>query len=284
MRNYYLVLGLKDFSNNDTIKAKYRKLAKLYHPDKNPDNPKALSKFQEIAEAYEVLSNPSLKQQLDDFLMGKFVAAKRKSPEQRRAEARARAHALKVKHLEMRFQAYQNSLFSTKRRIMMAYFLMLVTFFLFVFNFFPNLEHSGSVFLLAFLGLCFAAFIYLFVDAYYLSQAYKHRHRPFDLQKLLKRSSYIFIALFFGTPILGAATAHLRKKVLLTYNNRVTTPIEISKNRTEHIWRVKFYANFEVYSCTVNATGFEHLKEKEIRVAYYPSDPRLCKLAEPATP
>jgi DnaJ-domain-containing protein 1 len=50
-------LGLSPSADTKTIKAKYRELVKRYHPDKNPDNPKAAERFKVIAEAYAILQN-----------------------------------------------------------------------------------------------------------------------------------------------------------------------------------------------------------------------------------
>lgn len=50
-RDYYEVLGLQKGATDDEIKKAYRKLAKQYHPDLNPDNPEAEAKFKEINEA-----------------------------------------------------------------------------------------------------------------------------------------------------------------------------------------------------------------------------------------
>ena len=55
-RDYYEVLGVKKGATEKEIKKAYRKEAIKYHPDKNPDNPKAEEKFKEAAEAYETLS------------------------------------------------------------------------------------------------------------------------------------------------------------------------------------------------------------------------------------
>ncbi|MDN5305230.1 MAG: curved DNA-binding protein [Fusobacteriaceae bacterium] len=41
MENYYKILGVSESSSKDEIKKSYRKLVMKYHPDKNPDNPKA---------------------------------------------------------------------------------------------------------------------------------------------------------------------------------------------------------------------------------------------------
>lgn len=64
-KDYYEVLDVKRGVTAEELKKAYRQLALKYHPDKNPDNPKAEEQFKEIAEAYEVLSDPEKRQQYD---------------------------------------------------------------------------------------------------------------------------------------------------------------------------------------------------------------------------
>lgn len=66
-RDYYEVLGVQKGATDAEIKKAYRKLAKQYHPDLNPDNPEAEEKFKEINEANQVLSDPDKRAKYDQF-------------------------------------------------------------------------------------------------------------------------------------------------------------------------------------------------------------------------
>ncbi|MER3410286.1 MAG: molecular chaperone DnaJ [Thermoleophilia bacterium] len=64
-KNLYDVLGVPKTATQEEIKKAYRRLARQWHPDKNPDNPEAEERFKEIQAAYDVLSDPEKRKRYD---------------------------------------------------------------------------------------------------------------------------------------------------------------------------------------------------------------------------
>lgn len=71
-RDFYEVLGVDRNADDKKIKTAYRKLAKKYHPDMNPNDENAKKKFEEVGEAYAVLSDPEKRKMYDQFGMAAF--------------------------------------------------------------------------------------------------------------------------------------------------------------------------------------------------------------------
>jgi curved DNA-binding protein CbpA len=68
-KNLYKVLELSREASQDDIRKAHRKLVRKYHPDANPEDPRAEERFKEIQQAYEVLSNEKKRQEYDERLL-----------------------------------------------------------------------------------------------------------------------------------------------------------------------------------------------------------------------
>lgn len=66
---FYDLLGVPKDASTGQIKKAYYKLAREWHPDKNPDDPKAEDKFKELTQAYEILSDPEQRERYDKYVL-----------------------------------------------------------------------------------------------------------------------------------------------------------------------------------------------------------------------
>ena len=74
-KDLYRLLGLPTEASEDDIQRAHRKLVREYHPDANPEDPRAEERFKEIQQAYEVLSDDKKRREYDKTLYTSSVEA-----------------------------------------------------------------------------------------------------------------------------------------------------------------------------------------------------------------
>jgi curved DNA-binding protein len=85
--DYYKILEISKTASENDIKSAYRKLARKYHPDLNPNDDNAKKKFQQINEANEVLSDPEKRKKYDEFGKDWKHADEIKAQQQRQSQS-----------------------------------------------------------------------------------------------------------------------------------------------------------------------------------------------------
>jgi len=78
-KSYYALLGIAPGASEEDIRTAYRRQAKRFHPDTNPDDPGAEERFKQVAEAYRILSDPKSRQ-LYDHAAGRSTKRKAEPP------------------------------------------------------------------------------------------------------------------------------------------------------------------------------------------------------------
>ncbi len=112
--NYYKILGIGKTATAKDIKKAYRKLARKYHPDLNPDNKEAEKKFKEINEANEVLSNTEKRKKYDKY--GKDWKHGEEFEKSQQQQSQHQSHSSRnQEYSEQDFSDYFSSMFGGER-------------------------------------------------------------------------------------------------------------------------------------------------------------------------
>jgi hypothetical protein len=119
MADYYSILGLTKTATEIEIKAAFRRLAKIYHPDKNPNDPNAKHLFENILRAYNVLSNPHSRKRYDN---SNFVTHSQTHRPQRPGQPKQKDYSFTEEDLKRReyykkhYQAKKNTVNQTPQK------------------------------------------------------------------------------------------------------------------------------------------------------------------------
>jgi len=95
LENYYKILGVSEDADAKEIKAKYRKLAMKYHPDRNPDDKNAEEMFKTTSKAYEILGDENKRKEYDEKRKNKGNAGSQRFGEKKSSRAEQNSESAK---------------------------------------------------------------------------------------------------------------------------------------------------------------------------------------------
>ena len=110
MKDYYKILEISINATKDDIKKAFRSLAKKYHPDRNVNDENALIKFQEVNEAYEVLSNEDSRKEYDkkisDFKQRNSTGTNSKNNKSNNDKRKSQDRSDSIENLNKYFESF----------------------------------------------------------------------------------------------------------------------------------------------------------------------------------
>ena len=235
-------MEIESYSDIETVKKRYRELAKLYHPDRNPNNKHAEEYFKILTQGYNILSEPEDKILYDNALKGYYTMKPNEAPKPSKEEVtrqKVKAHREnKRKRCVEEFLKAENE-FPHKHRFLVSMMLFFSGILLCYNHWYINLLNYKILYIVLG-GFVFGLGAYQSAENIYKRRAFK---------KAMRIETYnsdggpirIFLFLFFATPILFLGLMKITKKVHLTYFYE-----------TCDVDRVKFLANELEYYYTVN--------------------------------
>jgi len=110
VKDYYKILEISINATKDDIKKAFRSLAKKYHPDRNVNDENALIKFQEVNEAYEVLSNEDSRKEYDkkisDFKQRNSTGTNSKNNKSNNDKRKSQDRSDSIENLNKYFESF----------------------------------------------------------------------------------------------------------------------------------------------------------------------------------
>jgi curved DNA-binding protein CbpA len=246
--DFYRLMEIDLYSDIDVVKKRYRELAMLYHPDKNPNNKHAEEFFKILTQGYTVLSEVDNKVIYDRSLKNYYDRPKTASnvPQVNRNEEirnKIRRHKERKRtDFINEFVKAEND-FPHKYRFILALFIFLSGILLCYNNWYINLLNF-DIFYVVIGVFLFGLGTYKMSENIYRRRSFKKAMKIEDFSQDYGPAK-IFVVLFFVTPIVFLLLMHVTKKVHLTYYYE-TTLVE----------KVVYYGETVTFNYSVNGKAY----------------------------
>lgn len=279
--NFYQLMEIEQYADAATVKRRYRELALLYHPDKNPSNKVAEEYFKVLTQGYNILSEPDKKAEYD-ALLKQYYTKKANSPDAGRAvnkqadvREKLRKHAeLKRKQIVVEYENAE-SVLSHKKRYHLSLSVFIIGILVCYNNWFLNFLNFKIMYIL--LGsFLFGLGAYMIANIRYKNRIYQVAMAGQDINKVIGPVR-LFVVLFLITPVLFLMLMQLTKAVHLNYFYDVTV-----------VDRVVHYNDLVTYNYVVNGEEisrqtdaipyYDYSEKKHLRVKFSRINPNISEL------
>ncbi len=271
-------MQLELFADASLVKRKYRELALLYHPDKNPKNKHSEEYFKIITQGYSILNEPSKKILYDELLRNYY---QRKEQTRDNPLRKQNVREKLRRHREHRRQEIIEDYVRTENEFPHKYRLIIAicVFFSGVLmaynNWFVNYLRFDIIYVICGF-IIFGLGCYLITNNVYRREAFKH---ALNLREgsVTEKPVRLFAVLFFLTPMLFSVLVNVTEKVHLKYFYAVTVVEKVSSFDGE----VMYY--YEVNNIDISRRGeaipgADYTRYSKMRVRFSRINPNISEL------
>ncbi len=276
--NYYQLMQLELFADVSEVKKKYRELARLYHPDKNPRNKHSEEYFKIITQGYSILNEP-LKKLVYDEALRNYYKDRGGSQEsfQRKQNARERLKKYRERKRKEIIDDYVKSEneFPHMHRMFLAVGVFLSGVLMCYNRWFINYEKFDVIYVM--IGfIIFGLGCYLIANNVYRREAFRHA-LSLKEGRVSARPVRVFVILLFVTPVVFFASVYTTKKIHLTYFYDITTVKKVSFFNDQVMYHYEI--NDELIARSSDAIpGETYTDYSKMRVKFSRINPNISEL------
>ncbi|MFM6982692.1 MAG: J domain-containing protein [Chitinophagaceae bacterium] len=283
--NYYQLMEIELCADISIVKRRYRELALLYHPDKNPNNKVAEEYFKVLTQGYNILSEPDKKSEYDDLLRNYYSRKSQQATPNVRKDKNAEVREKLKRHAENQRQRIideylrAENVLSHKRRYLLSVLVFCTGILICYNNWFLNFLNFKIMYIVVG-SFLFGLGAYMIANIVYKRRIFK---KAMSIQDIGRESGPVrlFVILFLVTPILFLMLMQVTKVIHLSFFYDVTV-----------VDRVVEYNEMVTYNYVVNGEeisrqtdaipNYDYSSKTGLRVKYSRINPNISELVTTA--
>lgn len=277
--NYYQLMEIDAFADVSVVRKRYRELAMLYHPDKNPNNAVAEEFFKILTHGYNILSEPDKKLEYD-ILLRNYYFGKVNPVNEARSKHQERQDRIK-KHKERKRQEIieeyvrSESVLSHKMRLVAAILIFSTGVLMAYNNWFINLLNF-NIFYIVGGSFLFGLGSYMIANIVYRRRVFK---RAMSIREIGKQQwpVRLFVILFLITPVFFLILMQVTKSIHLTYFYDITI-VERVVEFNDQVTYNYFVNGNEISRQTESRPECNYMNRMSLRVKFSKINPNISEL------
>lgn len=271
-------MQLELFADASLVKRKYRELALLYHPDKNPKNKHSEEYFKIITQGYSILNEPSKKLIYDDLLRNYYSRKEQtKDNPLKKQSIREKLRRHKEHQRQEIIEEYvkTENEFPHKYRFVLAICVFITGVLTAYNNWFINYLEFDIMYVI--IGvITFGLGCYLIANNIYRREAFKNALNLKE-ENVSARPVRVFSMLFFMSPILFAGLIYVTEKIHLRYFYAVTIVEKVSFIDNEVMYQYEVN-NVDITRIANAVPGASYARKSRLRVKFSRINPNISEL------